>query len=385
MSFFKKVFGFLQSNKTILLSQDDIGTFGFFDSMSYPYEDSYKESGKRIVQHFGPLLQVQYLSHYPKFEINFVFENVTVYSGPRGDQYDINFLSLGYVGEGPRYSKYFLEGMGLTLSDTEIKAISPGAIIKKVGSKAVINYPDDPEKQKALASEVYITVLLEALGEENVEKVEELLLQHSLDLDSVNHNNRACGDDDFSAFCFAVHKNNIDLVKCLLKHGANIDAQGASGGWATALYVTATDKNLGMAEFLLKKGAKLDVGHSPLKRSISDIRFVELFLKNGAPVGVEETNYSKGTPLHGAYDPTIIKLLIQAGSDINKTDYHRCTPLHLASIYDELSAVEILLESGADPFIGKDDRGTGGKENTLPYDYAKSPEMKKLLKSYMEK
>ncbi|MBU1341039.1 MAG: hypothetical protein KKD66_05355, partial [Proteobacteria bacterium] len=186
MGFLSKILGYFQSGKKTILSQEDIKALGFFDNMSYPYEDSYRENGKKFVKQYGPLLRVEYLSHYPKFEINFVFNKFIVYSGSRGNSYDINFLSLGYIGEGPRYSKYFLEGVGFILSDNEIKNIKPGAVIEKIESTVTVNYPENPEIQKAQTSEIYKTELFDAIDEENINKVNELLHHYSLDLDKLN-------------------------------------------------------------------------------------------------------------------------------------------------------------------------------------------------------
>ena len=73
---------------------------------------------------------------------------------------------------------------------------------------------------------------------------------------------------------------------------------------------------------------------------------------------------------------------------VRDTDFHarlkgganfKCTtPLHYAVLGDRAELVEMLLAAGADPSIRNDD-------GHLPIDYAKSPEIKRLLEDQTEK
>ena len=105
-----------------------------------PIERSYRKMARDFAQKHGQLRSVEYLSHYPNFEINFVFDKHTVYSGRRRGEYDINFLSLGYFGEGPQYARAFLDELGFSMTLEEIAAIKPGAVIKLEAGKVVIQY-----------------------------------------------------------------------------------------------------------------------------------------------------------------------------------------------------------------------------------------------------
>jgi rubrerythrin len=105
-----------------------------------PIELGYRKMARGLAQQFGSLQYVEYLSHYPNFEINFVFDTHTIYSGRRRGEYDINFLSLGYVGEGPRYAQSFLDELGFSMTSEEIASITPGAIIKLDNDKVVVKY-----------------------------------------------------------------------------------------------------------------------------------------------------------------------------------------------------------------------------------------------------
>lgn len=112
----------------------------------HPTATLYRQMARDFIRQHGPLKRVEYLSHFPKFEINFVFDRKTVHSGQRRGEYDIHFLSLGYVGEGPRYARFFLDEAGFTMSSEEINAIRPGAIIELRQGRVVVSYPDKDDK-----------------------------------------------------------------------------------------------------------------------------------------------------------------------------------------------------------------------------------------------
>jgi len=108
-----------------------------------PFERGYRKLAQQYREVYGELRSVEYLSHFPKFEINFNFEKATVYSGARQGRYDINFLSLGYYGEGPRYARAFMDELGFSLTAEEIADISPGAILTLEDGKVVIKYKEN--------------------------------------------------------------------------------------------------------------------------------------------------------------------------------------------------------------------------------------------------
>lgn len=294
------------------------------------------------------------------------------------------------MGEGPRYCQYFLEGLDFPLSVGEIKKIEPGAVIQKTGSKISISYPNNPEKQASLERGPDIRELFDTIGAINVEKVKEMIREHQFDLNKINRDYNFPNFNQFSAFCYAVHKGSQELVKCLIDAGADLNAKGTSGGWATALYETVIQGNLEMADYLIRAGADVNIGHSPLATAAKNRRvpkskripLVKLLLDAGANLGVDENNSSLQSPLHELYDQKIVRMMLEAGADVNVKDKYGCTPLHYAACEDDLAVAKILLESGADISI-KGDRFVNKKRDALPVDYAESPEMKKLINEYM--
>jgi hypothetical protein len=87
--------------------------------------------------------------------------------------------------------------------------------------------------------------------------------------------------------CLAARAGDKDLVKILLKAGADVNARSADRG-ASALVDCVLGKHRDIAELLLKAGADVNVkskdGQSALIISVgmSDEKFVEMFLKAGA-------------------------------------------------------------------------------------------------------
>jgi len=112
---------------------------------AHPIETSYEAMSRQLVHDHGPLERVEYISHWPKFEIRFHYKDgACVYSGSRTAKHDINFLSLGYVGEGPRYAKHFLEAAGFNLTTDEIANIKVGDKVVLRSGKAVVNRDPSP-------------------------------------------------------------------------------------------------------------------------------------------------------------------------------------------------------------------------------------------------
>lgn len=93
-------------------------------------EAFYAKMSRDLVSLHGPLKRVEYLEHFPTFRIRFIYEDgAVIRSDERSGRYDIHFLSLGYVGEGPRYTKAFLAAAGVDLSTNEIERVAPGDVL----------------------------------------------------------------------------------------------------------------------------------------------------------------------------------------------------------------------------------------------------------------
>lgn len=227
---------------------------------AHPIETSYETMSKQLVREHGPLEQLEYLSHYPNFEIKFYYQDGTyVYSGARTGKYDINFLSLGYIGEGPRYAMHFLKAAGFDLTTEEIAGIKEGDSIVLRNGRTVVNRgkcaeatkvncttpaPTLPEKPSVATSDQFVSFLM-AIKEGDLEKIT-TLLKHNPDL-------VLCKDDNsLTALHYATHTGRMDIVKLLLANKADVNAKAVNGG--TPLHVALGMGHKDVAELLRRRG-----------------------------------------------------------------------------------------------------------------------------------
>lgn len=153
MNFFKKLFGNKSSNQDrILESEDssyhivDLNTAQMMESnaetISYNggnIESFYEEMSRELIKHHGKLIEVDFLTHFPKYEMYFTYEDgMRLYSGKHTGDIDIHILSLGYVGQGPKYAQHFLGTAGFNLTTDQIESIRPGDSIKLKDGIAII-------------------------------------------------------------------------------------------------------------------------------------------------------------------------------------------------------------------------------------------------------
>uniref|UniRef100_A0A8C7XIK9 Protein phosphatase 1 regulatory subunit n=1 Tax=Oryzias sinensis TaxID=183150 RepID=A0A8C7XIK9_9TELE len=179
---------------------------------------------------------------------------------------------------------------------------------------------------------------------------------------------RACIDD------------NVDMVTFLVEHGASVN-QPDNEGWIP-LHAAASCGYLDIAEYLISQGASVGVvnseGETPLdiaeeeamgellKNEINRqgvdieaarkeeerimLRDARQWLNSGQ---IQDVRHAKsgGTALHVAAAKgyvEVLKLLIQAGYDVNIKDYDGWTPLHAAAHWGKDEACRILVENLCD-------------------------------------
>ena len=127
---------------------------------------------------------------------------------------------------------------------------------------------------------------------------------------------------------YACLKKNLNLVKVLIQHGADVNATHQYNNY-----------NLTALQWLIKP--KNDLNQMNI--------FLEL-LKHGADVNKVENQF-KFTSLHIAAkegNSKAIKHLLNYHANINPIDIFGITPLHYAIHSGEISCVNLLLEAGCD-------------------------------------
>ncbi|XP_037099162.1 protein phosphatase 1 regulatory subunit 12A isoform X1 [Syngnathus acus] len=186
--------------------------------------------------------------------------------------------------------------------------------------------------------------------------------------------------DGLTALHQACIDDNPDMVTFLVTQGASIN-QPDNEGWIP-LHAAASCGYLGIAEYLISQGASVGVvnseGETPL--DIAEEEAMKELLQNeinrqGVDIEaarkeeervmlrdarqwvnsgqIQDIRHAKsgGTALHVAAAKgyvEVLKLLIQAGYDVNIKDYDDWTPLHAAAHWGKEEACRILVENLCD-------------------------------------
>jgi ankyrin repeat protein len=197
-------------------------------------------------------------------------------------------------------------------------------------------------------------------------KVAELLHSHA----DVN----AATSDGTTALIWAVHDDNVPLVKMLIKAGAKVNVANDYG--SSPMYEAAVTADTQLIETLLKAGANVE---SPNKYNQTALMVVartnnvdaaKLLIKHGADVNAKETWRDQTAVMWAAAQcqPAMIKLLIDHGAKVNirsrvnhwdrqVTAERRAqwraigglTPLMYAARVGCVDAAKELVKGGADP------------------------------------
>jgi len=131
-------------------------------------------------------------------------------------------------------------------------------------------------------------------------------------------------DNGDSALAYASYRGNIEIIKLLITHGADIYSLTNTG--QNVLHIAAQ-------------------GDQPE----SIIYFKEKF---GMDINIKD--HSGSTPLHWAChtgSELSLNFLISYGADVNSRDAVGITPLHLSAISEKIRIIKKLLQNGADKHI----------------------------------
>jgi ankyrin repeat protein len=124
-------------------------------------------------------------------------------------------------------------------------------------------------------------------------------------------------------FIKAAKKGDLDQLKALLKNDKTLlDTRDTDG--STALHCATWKGHLEVVKFLLKAGADVHAHNS--------------------------NDHWGTTPLHAAAhanQTAIVQLLIDAGADVNAKDMNGKTPLHHTTFHKATAAAKILTKHGA--------------------------------------
>lgn len=189
-----------------------------------------------------------------------------------------------------------------------------------------------------------VTPLYHAVSVKNAELVK-LLLANSADVDATNISGE-------SALLLAVKQDLEDVVQMLVDAGANLNQNGPC---YSALHCAVVNSRVNLVKILLKAGADVNVvsklGVTPLKLAVtvSNLEIVKLLVDAKADVNTIPVLECAIVNAVKSENLSIVSTLIDAGADVNtKTDQKKITALHLAAMLNELALIEKLLSLGAD-------------------------------------
>ncbi|XP_059897247.1 ankyrin repeat and SOCS box protein 2 isoform X1 [Gadus macrocephalus] len=198
------------------------------------------------------------------------------------------------------------------------------------------------------------TPLQEAVCRNNVE-ICEMLVQAGARLTPAN----VYG---ISPLFTAAQSGQVATLRFLIKHGADVDSQATDG--ATALYEATKNGHVKVVELLLSQKADAN------KASKRGLLPLHIAAQNGddilVPMLIPATTKARIrragiSPLHVAAEHNmddVLELLIQADFDVNAQlshehsklyEDHRTTALYFSVANNNVDAVRMLLEAGADP------------------------------------
>lgn len=169
-----------------------------------------------------------------------------------------------------------------------------------------------------------------------------------------------------------------DILKTLIKYGADINAPISHSMWNVLDNVIVLNPNIETAQWLIKMGA--DVNKGKLKdyymiaaAGENNKEMAELLIANG--LDIDTANPDAETALDRAVidnNTEAVKWLFELGAKMEKGKHSKWYPLIAVRDYNNKEMLEILIANGADLNV-KNDQGK------TPLDYAKSKEIKELL------
>ncbi|KAJ7759531.1 ankyrin repeat-containing domain protein [Mycena metata] len=177
--------------------------------------------------------------------------------------------------------------------------------------------------------------------------VVKFLIEHGADVNAEN-------EDGCTSLYLASRNGRLEVVKFLIEHGANINASDNDG--YTSLSIASANGHLDVVKFLIEHGADINAkdqdGHLTslyVASANGHLDVVKFLIEHGANIGASNKDGWTSLYLASTYGRLkVVKFLIEHGADINASDKGGYTSLYVASANGHLEVVKFLIEHGAD-------------------------------------
>lgn len=168
-------------------------------------------------------------------------------------------------------------------------------------------------------------------------------------------NASADGGENKKIHVAAEHESNPEVIKQLIKDGADLNEMGLEG-LTPLMLAAAYNPHAEILEALISEGASListdEMGRSPLMLAAalnSEPAVTASLLRHGAPVKTRDNTGRTALWFAASRrNEQIAELLIDAGAPVDEPDNDGITPLLAACERPEFNIINLLIEAGAD-------------------------------------
>ena len=201
-----------------------------------------------------------------------------------------------------------------------------------------------------------VTPLIVAVQNEDLDSVK-VLLKHNANIEGRGHYNYGERTHLYcTPLCCAAADGNVDILSCLMENGA--DTNACEGNRCTPLMMASARGHVNAVTVLTDRGADVTLkskdGKTALHHAVHDgyvslVEVLSCLIKNGAEVNARDQ--SGRTPLMEACRrcrANVVTFLIEHGAEVNARDQSGRTPLMEACKHCRANVVTFLIEHGAE-------------------------------------